>query len=835
MSAIFSNFKIQKVNEGIYRFEKGINGEFNNQNTLFIPNKESFLDLEFNYEAKKDLLIINDFNATIKFDTKNEKILIYKDDKLINRIKLKKNSGELPLPIDTKDFFILFDNPRLTLKSEGYRVSDNDYKIEEDVFDCYLIFTNKNHEELRKKYIFLTGKNELVRLSTLGSWDSRYYPYSDHEALEIMDEFFKHDLPLDNFVIDTDWRQASERGIGYDINLKLFPNMRDFFNKAHSRNVEIMFNDHPEPVISASNCFDNKEIEYRKENLTRLLDMGLDYWWYDRNWITRLISPNNNLLCETCGLYLFHEVTKDYFDTQVLDKSYSRRPILMGNIVNVMNGNYLGINDSASHRYSIQWSGDINSGLVDLEEEINNLVKCTNNLVSYFSSDVGGHIGNPNKDEYKRWIEFGAFEPIFRPHCTISVTRFREPWLYDEDTVNIYRKYVNMRYHLMPYIYAGAFNDYQNGIPPFRGLAYNYPNDKKSNKELSEYMLNKNILIAPFSFKRFRKFDKNNYKSKVEAEFFNNTELIGEPVLKTTYDKLEFSLNGTPIEEGVNIYDFSARFKFKLKFKRETILGVAVDDGIRIYVDNELAYDDWSYQAATNKIACRFEKDKLYDLVVEYRQGSGSASLEFKEILAFSIDKKHIYLPNDEWFDLVNGEILNTLDKNLKYDVNELPLFIRCGSLIPLINHALNTKVQDWSKFIFDFYPSKTNSDSGYIYEDDHETVAYKFNEFRKTPYECFFDKENNAYLIKIHRSEGTFKGSNMVLSRDVLIKLENIFNEEVSRVLVNNKEVTFKAHNINKEADTFNFGEESRLNSTVCFEFKEELDKEYEVKICLK
>lgn len=58
-------------------------------------------------------------------------------------------------------------------------------------------------------------------------------------------EHEKHNIPLDNMVIDTDWRKASDRGIGYEIDTSLFPDMSGFFAFAHKNDVHIMFNDHP--------------------------------------------------------------------------------------------------------------------------------------------------------------------------------------------------------------------------------------------------------------------------------------------------------------------------------------------------------------------------------------------------------------------------------------------------------------------------------------------------------------------------------------------------------------------------------------------------------------
>ena len=828
-----NNYRISKIMENVYHIEKSFNGAFNDKNTLFIPNKRNFLDLKFNYAIDINEVIINDFESKIKIDINNEKVTIYTKNTAELTYFLKNvNNGELPKPIETPLFYAVYDNPRIILKEEGYVKNDEEYITQEEVLDVYLIFANREHKLLRKTYVELTGRNELVRLSTLGSWDSRYYPYHDKEALDIIDTFKKHNLPLDNFVIDTDWRKASDRGIGYEINTKLFPNMKDFFNEAHKRDVEIIFNDHPEPVEGALSALDNLEIEYRKTNLTHLLSLGLDSWWYDRNWITSLKSPSKNIPLETIGLYLFHDVTKKYYENIAIDQKYARRPVLMGNIVNVSNGRYLGIKDTASHRYSLQWSGDINSGMMDLGQEVSNLVKASNSLIAFYSSDIGGHIGNPNKEEYIRWIEFGAFEPIFRPHCTISVTKYREPWLYDEETVEIYRRYALMRYHLLPYVYAGAYLTYRDGNPFYKGLGFNYPSDRKANDEEYEYMINDGILVAPYCLNKSSDFNKDNYCKKVHAKFFNNKKLEGEPVLEKEYDEIDFELLNEKIENEVSMYDFSAIFTCSWQFKEDKNVAIRVDDGARVYIDGQLIYDDWSDKAATEKYLGLFKKDKIYDVRVEYYQAGGGAELRFKEFEPYLSDSKEIYLPDDEWFDLVYGKIEHQTSKIVKYDRDELPLFVRCGSIIPLINHALSTKRQDWSKIMLDVYPSKLNSSSFIIYEDDHETVAYKYGEFRITPYSFRYDNSKKTYLINIEKAKGKFKNSEDILSRDIIIKLENIFNDRIKEVRINDEIVDFEINKKDLNSTSFDFKKSSRLNETITICFKEDLEKAYEIEI---
>lgn len=125
------------------------------------------------------------------------------------------------------------------------------------------------------------------------------------EAEQMILDYEKHDVPLDNIVIDTDWRRARDRGIGYEINTELFPDMKAWFEFAHDHHVEVMFNDHPEPAEGADNLLSPVEMAYRDENLTALLEMGLDTWWYDRNWSTKLETPVASVAAETRGNVCF--------------------------------------------------------------------------------------------------------------------------------------------------------------------------------------------------------------------------------------------------------------------------------------------------------------------------------------------------------------------------------------------------------------------------------------------------------------------------------------------------------------------------------------------------
>ena len=606
-------FRVQFLAKDIVRIEYANDAEFCDQETFFVParNFEGGVDFTAQNVRGGVRLVFGGCELFLPHGGRGMSgIVLSQEGKAVYRCRELSNTGELPSLGKTPEVFAVSDNPRIRVPAGGYtyrgEIKNSGYVIEKDVRDVYLLLCGRDAKKLRRLYVQLTGRCSLVRLSVLGAWNSKYYKYSEESAKRVILDYEKYGIPLDHMVIDTDWRAASDRGIGYDIDAKLFPDMRRFFGFAHSHGVEIMFNDHPEPVDGAKDLLDPKEVRYREEKLQGLLALGLDTWWYDRNWHTALLSPVSEIYPETFGLYLFEDITRHYYE-KAADCGAYIRPLVMGNVNNIWNGNYEAIRDSASHRFGIQWTGDITSDPISLASEVKTLIRASDSGIIYVNSDCGGHIGDPDKELYLRWIQFGVFSPVFRPHCTNDVKRFREPWLYDEETLDIARAFIKMRYRLLPVLYANAFNSYLSGEPLFRGLGWEYPADKKALACDTEYMLGKDILVAPVAGERMQKPKQTCYTAPVKAVFFDGTELAGEPIAEATYKTLDLELDNASPTEGVPVYHFSARFETRVKFEKDTELFLLCDDGATVYVDGRQVFRDDKTHPARLSPLCTVE------------------------------------------------------------------------------------------------------------------------------------------------------------------------------------------------------------------------------------
>ncbi len=833
---IFDNIRVQLLSEHAVRIELKKKGKFCDKNTFFIPDRTQYTD-KIAYSVESGAVCFGEYRLYIPENAKSlAGVRLDKNGENIYRYKKIKNSGELPTLDKTPEVFALSDTPRIIIPEGGYSVKrKGEYKVEENVQDIYLLLCKKDAKLLRKIYVELTGKPELVRLSTLGGWNSKYYAYTEDEAKQLILDYEEHNVPLDVMVIDTDWRSC-ENGWGYDINTKLFPDMKRFFDFAHSHGVEVMFNDHPEPVDGA-NVFAPEEIAYRESNLQSLMEKGLDIWWYDRNWGIKLVSPSLGVPYETMGLYLFEDVTRHHFQKQSGNKEVYRRPVIMGNAVDVSTGSYLGVKDSASHRYSIQWTGDIGSEAGVISQEVENIIKCGNNAIPYLNSDCGGHIGNPDKELFIRWMQYGTLSPVFRPHCTNNVERTREPWAYDSETLDIVREYNNLRYRLLPVIYKSAYESYEYGLPLFKALGWEYPSDKRALKCNGAYMLGKDILISPMGGNRPWAINKNCYARKVKATYYNGRELKGEPIAAAEYKVLDMVLNHTSPEKGVPVYDFSARFETVLKFDSEVELYIRCDDGATVWIDGEKVLEDKTLHAAWIFDLKRLEPQKEYKIEIEYFQAGGEACCELlAKKIAEHTDAYQTYLPAGKWLDAFSGKIyagVKTVKRN--YGLGETPLFVRLGALIPLAYEAKNTKRQKWDKLVYDFYPCKDASDKGYLYEDDTETTAYKLGQFRKSAYEAYYCQEENAFVVKLHAGEGGFDGEKCFDSRKISIKYHLLNGaDSVKKITVNGEDHGYMKVRKDGFAFPLNADKTAQDSSVIIVSLETTVSEEYEIKFYL-
>ncbi|MGO9246755.1 MAG: TIM-barrel domain-containing protein [Verrucomicrobiia bacterium] len=139
------------------------------------------------------------------------------------------------------------------------------------------------------------------------------------------------------------------------------------------------------------------------------------------------------------------------------------------------------------------WGGDQSSSWNDFPRVVRAGLSAALSGFPYWGHDIGGYSGTPTKNLYIRWLELGAFSPIMQLHGTTP----REPWYYDDETVRIAKYYFDLRWRLRDYLLAAAKSAREDGVPMWRPLLYEYPDDPATYNIDDEFFLGGGLLVAP--------------------------------------------------------------------------------------------------------------------------------------------------------------------------------------------------------------------------------------------------------------------------------------------------------------------------------------------------
>ena len=490
---------------------------------------------------------------------------------------------------------------------------------------------------------------------------------------------------------------------------------------------------------------------------------------------------------EVWGMRLYHDITQAYYP--------ERRPLIMSNVDGIDNGFWNYPSDPASHRFPVWWTGDQQSEWLYLEMGVANGVNSgILRMMPYVNEDLGGHTGgNPDPEQYIRWVQYGVFSPITRLHCTRGLTRY--PWEYGEEAERITSEYIRLRYRLMPVIYAASRRAYEDGTPLMRRCDLEWPEEPEAKRD-NQYLFGEDLLVAPIALAKTRDIPavKNIFHTTdgllgLTGEYFNNMELQGEPVLVRRDSTLNFIwATGSP-DMKITPDSFSVRWTGTICLSEKEAasrLKVISDDGVRVWIGDNLVIDAWRDQAPTDyPVNMKFIPGKTYPVKIEFYENAGGAHFQFLQ----NIDVEQIYrvwIPPGSWQDIWTGEILRgpqiiTINPVLQ----QCPLYSRSGGIIFSLPKMQYSSEYPWDKIIVDaFIPADDMKTTRILYEDDGISPAYQQGAFCKT--EVTQSRTGNNIELIIDTMKGSYEGE--LTERDWVIRFHLPLNLQPEKILVNGK-----------------------------------------------
>jgi len=796
--AIAGDIRIQVLSENLIRIEqKGPKG-FEDRNTFTVVDRKwPGMLIEIQKEENQTILTTSKCRIEIPNHSRSlEGIFIrLKNGKTQYQFKGIPDMSFFPGPVSDNQFWFLADSPRLIPPEWGATPPPEKFKphptsgwdTTNDAQDVYVFLLEKGHyNTFRNDFLKLTGPTPLPPLFAFGLWNSRYFAYSEESAFLTIDTYRKKQIPLDMFVVDTDWRLGASHG--YDVNDTLFPDMKRFIDRAHEKHVRLMYNDHPE--AQTGSALDPAEIQYRWNGLTSLLKEGIDVWWYDRNWITGLHEPMPGISKEVWGMRLYHDITEKFHP--------DRRPLIMSNVDGIDNGFWNSPSHPASHRFPIWWTGDQKSRWEYLEMGVANGVNSgIYRMMPYVNEDLGGHTsGNPEPDQYIRWVQFGVFSPVTRLHCTRGLTRY--PWDYGEEAERIVSEYIRLRYRLLPILYAAGRRSYEDGTPIMRRCDLEWSDEPEARRD-KQFLFGEDLLVAPFAISKTRDivlssdfFQTLDGKPGLTGEYFDNQDLKGKPVFIRVDSVLNFVWGTGSPDPRIPPDHFSVRWTGAVHApkKGKTLkLKVISDDGVRVWIDDTLVVDAWHDQAATDyPITKDLEPGRSYSIKIEFFENMGAA--HFQAIQTIDVEQVFkVWIPPGNWQDIWTGKILKGPKiENLDPILWKCPIYVRNGGIVFSLPQMQYTTEHPWDKIIVDaFVPiEQKTSTTRVLYEDDGLSPDYQKNAFCKTL--VTLSRDNEKIQLFVDKVQGSYRDA--ISSRDWVIRLNLPEKSKPENIQINGKKL---------------------------------------------
>ncbi len=379
----------------------------------------------------------------------------------------------------------------------------NSMMVGDDELDLFVFLGQPR--DILDEYTKITGKSPMPPLWSFGLWMSRCTYSSEKQVRDVAARLRQNQIPCDVIHLDTGWFETDWRcdyefsktrfddpagmisdlkNDGFRISLWQLPYFvpkNTLFNELIENNLVVRDAKGNLPFEDAVLDFSNPAtVQWYQDKLAGLLKIGVGAIKADFG----EAAPENGIYASGRTGFYEHNLYPLRYNKAVADIT---KKTTGENIIWARSA------WAGSQRYPLHWGGDAESTDQGMAAELRGGLSFGLSGFSFWSHDVGGFTGKADASLYMRWLTFGALTSHTRCHGVSP----KEPWEYGEEVMAKFRKIDEMKYKLMPYIYAQAKDCSERGLPMLRALFVEYPDDPGSWLIDNEYMFGSDILVAP--------------------------------------------------------------------------------------------------------------------------------------------------------------------------------------------------------------------------------------------------------------------------------------------------------------------------------------------------
>ncbi len=393
----------------------------------------------------------------------------------------------------------------------------------------YYFFYGPDMQEVVTRYTDLTGKPELPPLWALGYHQCKWSYYPESEVKAITSKFRELRIPCDAIYLDIDYMEgfrcftwdknhfpdpkrmvAELAEDGFKTIVIIDPGIKiddDYwvYKEAMENDYFCKRADGPymRGKVWPGECyfpdFTNPEVrEWWKGLFKELIDeIGVKGVWNDMNEPAVMEVPGktfpNDVRHDYDGNPCSHRKAHNIYGTQmaratyegVKKYAYPKRPFI------ITRSAY-----SGAQRFTSSWTGDNVATWEHLWIANIQAQRMSMSGMSFTGSDIGGFAEHPTGELYARWIQLGVFHPFCRTHSS-GDHGSQEPWTFGEEVIDVTRKYVELRYQLLPYLYTMFWEYAEAGIPMLKSLVLYDQEDIQTHYRTDEFIFGNQILVCP--------------------------------------------------------------------------------------------------------------------------------------------------------------------------------------------------------------------------------------------------------------------------------------------------------------------------------------------------
>jgi alpha-D-xyloside xylohydrolase len=437
-----------------------------------------------------------------RLDKRGQKIVLWTND--ANGVETERMYKPIPFFMSSRGYgmFVHSSSPMTFDMGASFHAANTLY-VGDDELDLFVFLGEP--KDILDEYTKLTGKAAMPPLWSFGLWMSRITYFSEDEVRAVASRLRQNRIPgdvihLDTGWFETDWRCdyrfstsrfkdpakmiADLRQDGFRISLWQLPYFvpkNTLFPEIVKRGLYVKDAKGNLPYEDAVLDFSNPEtVTWYQEKIGALLEMGVGAIKVDFG----EAAPLTGVYASGRTGFYEHNLYPLRYNQTVADVT---RRVTGENIIWARSA------WAGSQRYPLHWGGDAGTLDQSMLSQLRGGLSFGLSGFTFWSHDIGGFAARSPEDLYRRWLPFGMLTSHSRCHGTPP----KEPWEYGEAFMDGFRRTVELKYRLMPYVYAQAKDSADRGLPMVRALFVEYPGDPGSWSVEDEYLFGRDILVAP--------------------------------------------------------------------------------------------------------------------------------------------------------------------------------------------------------------------------------------------------------------------------------------------------------------------------------------------------